>query len=345
MARRATAQDVADLAGLSRSSVSLVLNGHGQGNVSAARQQAIVEAARQLDYRPNALALSLRHRRTRTLGVLTWPAHAKFPEVLLHAAWETAAAADFLLIAMDTANDPEHEARAITSLLDRQVDAFLIIAPELIEYRPVEALTGTTTYLLNCVDPDQRVTSIAPDELGAAASAAQILIDRGHTRIALLTDDAPTAQIRDRVAGARAAVAAAGLPPPVMLESSREIQHGAAVAREALAADHPPTGLVCTHERLALGVVLASSELGLDIPGDLSIVSLEDGEQLADHLVPALATVQRPDRAMAEQAVGALMNELTSDARPEVKQLSFVCPPNLRASTGPPAPRRHRPRR
>jgi len=336
MPRRARAQDVADLAGVSRSSVSLVLNGRGRGNVSEAKQQAILDAARQLKYRPNALAMSLRSQRTWTLGVLTWPGAFGFPEELLHAAWETATAASFVLISMDTANDPDHEARAISTLLDRQVDAVVVIAPELIDYHPSEALSGTTTFLVNCIDPDHRVTSVAPDELGGAACAAQILIDRGHSRIALLTDDAPTAQIRDRVGGVQGALAAAGLPPARVLLSGYDIQQGAARASEALAGDDPPTGIICTHERLALGAVLAAGQLGLAIPGDLSIVSMEDGERLAGFLVPALATVQRPDRAMAEQAIGRLMKELTSDQEPEIAQLLFVCPPDLRDSTGPP---------
>lgn len=335
MARRPTAQDVADLAGVSRSSVSLVLNGRGEGNITPAKQRAVIDAARQLDYRPNKLALSLRSQRTWTLGVLTWPGAGRFPGELLHAAWETATAAGFLLILMDTANDHEHEARAVASLLDRQVDAFIVMAPELIEYRPSEAMTGTPTILVNCTDPDRRVTSIAPDERGGAACAAQILIDQGHRRIALLTDEAPTAQVRDRVAGVRAAVAAAGLPPVRVLAGGRDIHHGAALTRQALGDPDPPTGIVSTRERLALGAVLASAELGRRIPGDLSIVSLEDGEQLAGDLVPPLATVQRPDRAMAVQAMAIMLRELAGEGTNEVRQLSFVCPPALRASTGP----------
>ena len=70
MVRKATAQDVADLAGVSRSAVSLVLNGRGQGNIARDKQQAIIDAARQLNYTPNAVALSLRNRRSRTIGVL-----------------------------------------------------------------------------------------------------------------------------------------------------------------------------------------------------------------------------------------------------------------------------------
>ena len=68
MERRATSQDVADSAGVSRSAVSLVLNGRGQGNISAEKQAAILAAAEELDYSPNPVALSLRTRRSATIG-------------------------------------------------------------------------------------------------------------------------------------------------------------------------------------------------------------------------------------------------------------------------------------
>ncbi len=335
MARRATAQDVADLAGVSRSSVSLVLNGRAEGNISAAKQVAIIEAARQLSYRPNALALSLRLQRTHTIGVLTWPGGRGSPGGLLHAAWVSAAAAGYLLLLMDVGKDREHEVRAVTTLLDRQVDGFIVVAPELIEYRPLEAMAGTPTVLVNCVDPERTVTSIAPDEFEAAANATRILIELGHRRIGLLTDDAGTVEVRDRVAGVHAELATAGLPAPTMLPARRDIQSGASQTRQALLSSEPPTGLVCTHERLALGAVLAAAELGIGIPTDLSLVSLEDGEHLAAELVPPLTTVQRPDRGMADEAVRMLVRELDGVTGPDVRQLSFVCPPRQRASTGP----------
>ena len=74
--------------------------------------------------------------------------------------------------------------------------------------------------------------------------------------------------------------------------------------------------MICTRERLALATVLAAAELGLRIPDDLSLISLEDGEQLASDLVPAVATIQRPDSAMAEEAVALLLRELNSERTP-----------------------------
>lgn len=333
MARRATAQDVANLVGVSRSSVSLVLNGRAEGNISPAKQQAILEAAGQLNYRPNALAKSLRSHRTFTLGFLTWMGPSGFPQMLLHTACERATAAGFVSIWMDTGRDPDREAHAISSLLDRQVDAVLVVAPELIDYDPPEALAGTRTLLINCHDPGRRVTSVVPDEFGGGGRAAQILMDGGHTRIALLTEENATAQRQDRVAGVRAALAQAGQPAPVLVPAA-DLRDGTTAIRAALAGPAPPTAVICTRERLALATVLAAAELQLRIPDDLSLISLEDGEQLAADLVPAVATIQRPDSAMAEEAVALLLADLTGERDSGVRQLSFVCPPQLRASVG-----------
>ena len=332
MARRATAQDVANLVGVSRSSVSLVLNGRGEGNISAAKQLAILEAASQLNYRPNTLAQSLRSHRTFTLGILTWMGPSGFPQRMLHTACEKTTAAGFVSIWMDTGPAPDQEAQAISSLLDRQVDAFLVVAPELVEYDPPEALAGTRTLLINCRDPGRRVTSVVADEFGGAVRAAQLLMDRGHTRIGLLVEEQPSALREDRVAGVRAALAQAGLPDPLLVPAA-DLRGGATAIRAVLTGPAAPTAVITTRERLALATVLAAAELGLHIPEDLSVISLEDGERLASDLRPAVATIERPDAAMAEEAVALLLQELTGED-PDVRQLTFVCPSHLRGSVG-----------
>ena len=106
MTRRATAQDVADLAGVSRSAVSLVLNGRAEGNISAVKQEAVREAARQLRYTPNAVALSLRSKRTATIGVLTWRNRWHMPPVLLGELYTAASSAGYLLMTVDAVQRP-----------------------------------------------------------------------------------------------------------------------------------------------------------------------------------------------------------------------------------------------
>ena len=103
MTRRATAQDVADLAGVSRSAVSLVLNGRGAGNIAADKQALIIAAAQQLNYTPNTVALSLRSRRSATIGVVTDAiATSAFGGQLLEGAADVAVAHGYLLLVIDT---------------------------------------------------------------------------------------------------------------------------------------------------------------------------------------------------------------------------------------------------
>jgi LacI family transcriptional regulator len=189
MARKATSQDVADLAGVSRSAVSLVLNGHGAGNIAAAKQDAIFEAARQLNYTPNAVALSLRSQRTRTIGVIIWGGAAPSTWSILHAALQTAALFGHFLLIMDSHGDPGIEASVIATLRDRQVDGFLVISPVPGPYTPPDAMHSTPTVLANCTDPELTVISVTVDSddddaLGAVGDQAvrRLLGEMAHER-------------------------------------------------------------------------------------------------------------------------------------------------------------------
>ena len=334
--RRPTAQDVANLAGVSRSSVSLVLNGRAAGNIAAHKQQAILEAAERLNYRPNAVALSLSSQRTRTIGVLTWPSVCGTPSLIMRAALRTATQAGYVLIFMDTGGDHDVESQALATLRDRQVEGLLVIAPEVTDYRPAESMLSMPTILVNCADPQASVTSIVPDETGAGATAAQILIDGGHSRIGLLAGASESVQTRLRVAGCHSVLALADLTASVEFVGGRDAASAAVATRTLLTQPEAPTALICAHERLAVGAALAAAQLQLDIPQDLSLVSLEDGEQLACELSPAVTTIKRPDQAMAEQAVTMLLERLADDTEDSVKQVAFVCPPVLRGSVGSP---------
>ncbi len=331
VARKATAQDVADLAGVSRSAVSLVLNGRAEGHIAASKQQAVREAARRLNYTPNAVALSLRSRRSRTIGVLTWPGRSGFSLPMLHATLQKATAEGYLLIFMDTANDHDRQGRAVATLHDRQVDALLVIAPDLSEYRPVEVMSATPTILVNCLAPSGELTSIVADEYAAGSAAAQVLIDAGHRSIGVLAGSLDAMDSRLRLEGIEATVAAERVGISVQRAADQDIKSGFAAASALLLAPNVPTALICVHERLALGATLAAASLNIDIPTELSLVSLEDGEQLASELVPRLTTIERPDRAMAEQAVTMTLQRFDADSE-SISHLSFSCSAVLRDS-------------
>jgi LacI family transcriptional regulator len=326
MARRATGRDVAHLAGVSRSAVSLVLNGRGNGNIAADKQAAIIDAAQRLRYSPNAVALSLQSRRTRTLGALTWPGDHGFPESILSGTLAAATDAGYVLLIVDARRDQDGGVRALATLRDRQVDALLVVAPEMVEVELPELADTVPTILVNCVDRLGGLTSLVPDERGAGAAAAQVLTAAGHRSIGLVTGRSTSFMSELRAAGVRRVMSGAGAGILTEVEAGNDIAAGFAAARDLLSRPDPPTALICVHERLAVGAALAAGDLGLAVPADLSMVSLEDGAGLGRQLVPTLTRIERPDQAMAEQAVAMLIGQVGLDEPPPTQQLSFLCP-------------------
>lgn len=323
MSRRATAQDVADLAGVSRSAVSLVLNGRAKGAISAAKQQAVLDAARRLEYTPNVVAQSLRTSRTRILGVLTWQGVGGLPLSLLASTLQTSLQAGYQLIKMYAEPTELDQHRALATMGTRQVDGMLVVSPALCEYHAVDALSAKPVVLLNCLDPDEQLPSVTPEEEGAGGQAAQLLVDAGHRDVGLISGSTQHYQTGLRVRGVQQALRAAGLPPASHQGTDVRVDAGAAAATALLTGEHPPTALVCSNERLAVGALFAAASLGLSVPDDLSVVSLDDHEQLATQLSPAVTLVERPDEAMAARAAELLIDRLESGERPEQSRYGF----------------------
>lgn len=340
MSRRTTAQDVADLAGVSRSAVSLVLNGRAKGNISAAKQQAVREAASRLNYSPNVVAQGLRTSRTRILGVLTWRGVGGLPLHLMAAALQTSLNAGYMLIKMYAEPTEIDQHRALATLGNRQVDGLMVVSPELCEYEAVEALSLSPVVLLNCLDPRQQLTCVIPDEERAGVQAAQLLLDQGHRDIGLVTGPLTDFRTGLRARGVQLALAAAGLPPAPIQTTHIRIEAGRVAAVALLTGQRPPTALVCTNERLAVGALFAAAELRCSVPEDLSMVSLDDREQLSSQLSPELTRVERPDDLMAAHAAELLIDRLESGNVAEAHTYSFVCPVVAGGSVAPPKPRR-----
>ena len=198
------------------------------------------------------------------------------PLALLGAVYEAASSAGYLLMMVDALQRPWQ----VDALLDRRVDGFVVVAPELTDFPLPESVAAVPTVMVNCLDPSLGASSLVPDEVGAGAAAAQHLLASGHDRLAVVAGTEGLSSER-RVLGVRRAVQNAGLPDPVVLRAGHGVDDGYAATRRLLESDHAPSALVCVHERLALGALLAVTDLGLNVPDDLSLVSLDDGENLA----------------------------------------------------------------
>jgi LacI family transcriptional regulator len=338
MKRKATSRDVAELAGVSRTAVSLVLNGHGDGNISPEKQEAIRAAAAQLNYTPNSVALSLRNQQTRTIGVVTDAiATLAFGGRVLAGAGDAALEQGLLLMVMDTQQDPARQDEAFRTLRDRRVDGLMFAALSLRPFHAPDFMRGTPAALANCYEPDNAVYSVGCDEVGGGRRAAELLIEQGHRDIALLAGSPELVATHRRVDGFLSATAAAGLEVREPVTAGWSIDEGYRAAMHLLDREDRPTGVLCANDRVAVGVVLAAARLGLSVPRDLSVVGYDDDENVAPHLVPQLTTIRLPHYEMGQEAMRAILRQLRGEpTQPE--QVLLECPAVVRDSVAAPRP-------
>lgn len=328
MQRKATAQDVAKLAGVSRSAVSLVLNGHGDGNIASESQERIRQAAKELNYKPNAVALSLRNQRTSVIGivsdrVISGPVDGN----IIAGADAVARTQGFVTLGLDTELDEQRDVSAVETLLDRHVDALMYVTVGLRELKVPAGMEKAPSILANCFDSrgPGHVGNVLPDEIWGGAEALRHVLSYGHRRLAFLTGPLTHPASQRRLAGYREAMAEAGLPFPedAVLPTGWDITDGFAAAGAALSvpADRRPTALLCANDRCAVGAVLAARGLGLQVPGDVSIVGYDDEERIADTMVPALSTMALPLREIGAAAMTRLLSAVPRVARKASKHL------------------------
>lgn len=312
MAKRATLADVAQLAGLSTTTVSMVLNDRPNTRLSKDAADRVRSAAAKLNYRPNPAARGLRLGKTRTVGFISDEVTiTRYASAMIRGLLEEAEARDHTVLISESGRRADRIARALDLMLDRQADGIVfglmgakqIDVPVLADL-PVVIANATSTPGHPCV---------LPDEYRAGYEAAKYLLDRGHRRIGFigrseaLLDPAISATIGSRYAGLDAAMAEAGLSFAHQVDGRYwEPDFGYSGAREILdQAD--VTAIVSANDRVAFGVYQAAQERGLRIPGDLSVISFDD-EYLASYLRPTLTTMQIPYLEIGRTALQLLLD-------------------------------------
>lgn len=308
--RRVTSFDVAQAAGVSRSAVSLVLNGRADGVISAQNQRAVREAAERLGYRPNRVARSLRDSRTHLLGVVTDVTSGPYGGAMITGATIRAAASDHLLLVMDAQEGRHDEEQAIEALLARQVDGLLVAPGSLREWRPPEVFDQVPGILLDATDPTGRATCVVGDETGGGYAATRLLLDAGHRDIALLTGLPAQVATGRRLAGHERAMREVGGRCRV-LTCGWDIDDGLREGTRLLDGPDRPTGIVCANDRVAAGVLLAAARRGIGVPEELSVVGYDDDPSIAAQL--GISTIGLPHRAMGERAVELLLQAIAGE--------------------------------
>ena len=188
-AERATSRDVARLAGVSHTAVSFVFNGRAEGNLSAATQRRIREAASQLGYRPDPVARGLRRRRTAVIGLVTHLASPppRSPGAVLRGTMNTAWDREHLVLTVDSSGDPETGGRRNRRTAEPPGRRHHLRGHVAAQQHQVPAgLQQTYAVLANCLPADNSLPAVVPAAAGRGRAAVRLLLDAGHRRIAFV---------------------------------------------------------------------------------------------------------------------------------------------------------------
>jgi LacI family transcriptional regulator len=329
-------QDVADLAGLSRTTVSFVINNVESANIPQETRDRVWEAVGQLGYRPNAIAQGLRSARTHTIGfisdeVATTPYAGEIIRGAQDRAWEE----EKLLLLVNTGHDQAMKRAAVETLLQRQVEGIIYATMYHREVHPPDSVRQVPTVLLDCFVADASLPSIVPDEVNGGRKATEALLERGHRRIGFINDQNPVPAASGRLAGYKQALAACGAPfDESLVVTGESIPRGGYDSVMALMQrPNRPTALFCFNDRMAMGAYDALRKLGLAIPQDVAVIGFDNQEIIAAHLYPALTTMELPHYRMGQWAVEELLRLMAQEGPAAASvQRKIDCPLILRDS-------------
>lgn len=330
----ATMWQVAERAGVSQATVSLVLNNVGGSRVNEVTRARVMEAVSELGYRTNAFAKSLRSGESGMIGFISDEvASSPFAGRLLKGAqlraWETGN----VILSVDTFNDPELEAAAIDMMLSYRVKGVVYAS---MYHRAIDVpteLQAIPVVVVNAQDRAGRVPSVFPDEEGGGYAATRHLVEAGHTRVAMINIQAEDSDLPagvGRLSGYRRALDQAGIAEdPRMIRSGTGIvEDGLALTLDLLAEQDPPTAIFCGNDRTAWGAYRALESMGMRAGQDCSIVGFDNHDMLAPFLDPGLTTVELPYEQMARQALSILL----SDSPDSLNRTPVECSLILRGS-------------
>lgn len=333
--QRPTSADVAKLAGVSPTTVSLVLSGKGV-RISDATKARVYEAVKQLGYRPNRTAQGLRRGRSSTIGLITDQIAAQpFSGPIVSGAHDVAWQRGQMMIMVNATLNALRIEAAVDSLLDRQVDAILFAAIGTREIRLPKQVHRVPTVMLNAFSRDHDLPAVVPDESGGARAIADHVLALGHRRVAVLAGSRSAWATAVRVEAIRKAMRAAGvrLDPSLVLYGNYRFDSGYALANKVVRRSPRPTALICGNDQMAAGAYLALARIGLRVPEDVTVVGYDD-EQLAGLLDPPLTTVQLPFYELGRDGASRLLDSTGPLAPIEYE---VPCPLVIRQSGAPPA--------
>jgi DNA-binding LacI/PurR family transcriptional regulator len=301
--------DVAQLAGVSHQTVSRVL--HDSPAVRPATRERVLAAMKELDYRPNSAARALVTGRTRTLGVISFDTTLYGPASTILGIERAAHDAGYFIIIVSLRSlTPESVREALDRLRDRGVDGFVVIAPQETAADALRDLPPGVTVVAAEAGPGDAIPVAEVDQLAGARLATQHLLDLGHATVFHIAGPDDFMEAQQRVQGWRATLQDAGIAPPPPLVGDWSAASGYELGHRLLQ-QGGVTAVFAANDPMALGLLRALRERGLDVPRDLSVVGFDDVPEAA-FFSPPLTSVRQDFDEIGRRSLGLLLERMAS---------------------------------
>lgn len=328
-----TISDVAKLSGLSKATVSRVINNYP--HVSEEKKQLVKKAMEELGYHPNPSARRLRGHLTSTIGVIIPRIINPFFSYLVNSIEQAAYDNNYQVLIFQSNENKEKELYFLDLLKTKQVDGIIMASIEnkweiIKEYMQFGPIVLCNEYVNNNDVPMVRL-----EQRKGAYLATKHLIDRGHRKIGYCTGGLfdEEGKDKDRNQGYQKALIESGIPinPNWIFVNKHSIEDGKQVLNQILMMDDRPTAVFTGSDEIAGGVIVEAKEKGLNIPDDIAIIGFDDQPQ-AEMLEPKLTTVRQPVNQMGAETVRLLI-ELMSDQTREIKSIELPAQLIIRETT------------
>ncbi len=317
-AMAATIKDIREKTGLSLATISKYLNG---GNVLPENRRKIERAIDELHYEVNELARGLATSRTQTVGVMVYSVESLFCGRMLRFIGEALRRRGYGLLICDSNDSAQVEAENVQFLLGKRVAGIIVIPiAEDAGFLAPAARAGIPAVLLDRPLPGDAYDCVRINNFAAARRAVELLLAKGHRKIAVISSDERTYTGWERRRGYLAALAAAGLTPPgaYVKTGTHSIEFGHNSMRELLGLGDPPTAVLTTNYEVTLGAVMAVNECGVSCPDQISMLGFDD--LILAHIVrPRMHMVVQPMQKMGERAVELLLERIQNPDSPPVE--------------------------
>lgn len=337
---RPTQVDVAERAGVSRATVSYVLNGQTEGRVpiSDETRQRVLDAIEELGYEPDARAQALRSGSTKTIALII--PDLRNPHFCEYATGieEAARAAGYHLLLSSTSLSDEYAVEVFKDLARRRFDGLIITGSFILKSEEAQTILARIRKRnLPVVEMNEfyGVDSASSDYREATKEVLSYLFSLGHYRVGFVYGVADRDLGLDRLEPYEESLANAGIPldPELIVQCGPTIEDGYQAAMKLLTLPHRPTAILAINDLLAISTIRAAGDLDLRVPESLSVVGF-DNIPMTDYLMPRLTTVTKDAYNAGKNAFEMLMARLQN---PDLPRQVVHIPAKLiiRESTGP----------